>query len=154
MIGPSRAKLGEAVAALGLPAFRARQIWHWFYHHGARQFEDMTTLAKPVRAQLAEHFTIGRPEVAVTQLSEDGTRKWLMRYEGAKEAETVFIPEEDRGALCVPAQVGCTPTCAFCQIRPARTSASACQTYGHRQKSLGQKFNTNTLVNGSNGGAN
>ncbi|MBM3486942.1 MAG: 23S rRNA (adenine(2503)-C(2))-methyltransferase RlmN [Alphaproteobacteria bacterium] len=114
LVGLGREELGRALAGLGLPAFRARQVWHWIYHHGVRDFDTMTTLAKPVRALLAEHFTIARPAIAAEQNSVDGTRKWLLRYADGKEAETVFIPEEDRGALCVSAQVGCTLNCAFC----------------------------------------
>ena len=114
LVGLSRAGLADAVAALGLPAFRARQIWHWIYYRGATDFDQMTTLSKPVRAALAERCVIRRPDVVREQLSEDRTRKWLMRMAGGGEVECVYIPEEDRGALCLSSQVGCALTCAFC----------------------------------------
>ena len=114
LIGLDRAELEVALGSLGLPAFRARQVWHWLYHRGVTSFEAMTTLAKPVRALLAERFSIERPEVTRDQESADGTRKWLIRMPDGQEIETVHIPEEDRGALCVSSQVGCTLTCRFC----------------------------------------
>ena len=94
--------------------FRARQIWHWIYHRGATSFEEMTTLAKPVRIRLAEICVLSRPLVINEQLSEDRTRKWLLRVPGGGDVETVYIPEEDRGALCISSQVGCALTCTFC----------------------------------------
>jgi len=114
LVGLDRAELEAALAAMDLPAFRARQVWHWLYHRGVTSFDAMTTLAKPVRALLAERFSIGRPTVVRDQASADGTRKWLIRMPDGQEVETVHIPEEDRGALCVSSQVGCTLTCRFC----------------------------------------
>ena len=114
LVGLTREQLEAAFAGLGQPAFRARQVWHWLYHRGARTFEEMTTLAKPLRALLAERCAIVRPEVVREQLSADGTRKWLLRPPGGGEVETVYIPEEDRGALCMSSQVGCALSCAFC----------------------------------------
>jgi 23S rRNA (adenine2503-C2)-methyltransferase len=114
LIGLDRAELEAALGALGLPAFRARQVWHWIYHRGVTSFEVMTTLAKPVRALLADRFSIERPTVTRDQESADGTRKWLIRMPDGQEIETVHIPEQDRGALCVSSQVGCTLTCRFC----------------------------------------
>jgi len=114
LVGLDRDGLVAAMAALGLPAFRARQVWHWIYHRGARGFDEMTTLAKPVRAMLDESCVIGRPKIVREQTSADGTRKWLLRPPGGGEVETVYIPEEDRGALCISSQVGCALTCAFC----------------------------------------
>jgi 23S rRNA (adenine2503-C2)-methyltransferase len=114
LIGLDRAALEAALAELGMPAFRARQVWHWLYHRGAASFEAMTTLAKPARRLLDEHFSIARPAVTRAQESADGTRKWLIRMEDGQEVETVHIPESDRGALCVSSQVGCTLTCRFC----------------------------------------
>ncbi len=93
---------------------RASQLFHWIYHRGARSFDEMTSISKAWRADLDDRFVIGRPEVTDYQESSDGTRKWLMRFGDGHEAETVHIPEEDRGALCVSSQVGCTLTCAFC----------------------------------------
>jgi 23S rRNA (adenine2503-C2)-methyltransferase len=114
LIGLSREELTECFATLGMPAFRARQVWHWMYHRGVKSFDEMTTLAKPARAQLAEHCIVARPEVANEQLSTDSTRKWLLRAPGGGEIECVYIPEEDRGALCISSQVGCALDCAFC----------------------------------------
>jgi 23S rRNA (adenine2503-C2)-methyltransferase len=114
LVGLSRDELSQTVAALGLPEFRAKQIWHWVYHRGAKSFDEMTTLAKSMRPQLAEQFSIRRTGIAEAQLSTDGTRKWLLDFKDGKQAETVFIPERDRGALCISSQVGCTLSCAFC----------------------------------------
>ena len=114
LVGLSRAELAQALAGLGLPAFRARQIWHWIYRRGATSFEEMTTLAKPLRALLGEAFFISRPTVARDEISADRARKWLVGFADGKQAETVFIPETDRGALCVSSQVGCTLSCSFC----------------------------------------
>jgi 23S rRNA (adenine2503-C2)-methyltransferase len=114
LVGLDRAGLEMALAELDLPAFRARQVWHWLYHRGVTSFEAMTTLAKPVRTLLADTFSIARPAVTRDQASADGTRKWLIRMADGQEVETVHIPESDRGALCVSSQVGCTLTCRFC----------------------------------------
>jgi 23S rRNA (adenine2503-C2)-methyltransferase len=114
LVGLSRADLAEAFASLGLEKLRARQVWHWMYWHGVSDFDRMTTIARPVRNALAEHFVIARPEVAVEQRSVDGTRKWLLRFADGNEAECVNIPEDDRGAVCISSQVGCTLTCTFC----------------------------------------
>jgi 23S rRNA (adenine2503-C2)-methyltransferase len=102
------------VRALGEPDFRARQLWHWIYHQGARDFDAMTTLAKGFRARLAANFVLDRPQAVSAQVSVDGTRKWLLRLADGQEVETVYIPEDDRGTLCVSSQVGCTLTCRFC----------------------------------------
>ena len=99
---------------------RASQIWQWIYHRGARDFAAMTNLAGDYRGVLAERFAIARPEVVTRQVSADGTRKYLMRIAGGHEVETVYIPEEDRGTLCVSSQVGCTLTCTFCHTGTQR----------------------------------
>ena len=114
LVGQSREELEATVTGLGLPKFRARQIWHWIYHRGAKGFDEMTTLAKGLRGELAESCVITRPVIVSEQLSEDKTRKWLMTVPGGGAVETVFIPEEDRGALCMSSQVGCALTCKFC----------------------------------------
>ncbi|HOT82572.1 MAG TPA: 23S rRNA (adenine(2503)-C(2))-methyltransferase RlmN, partial [Candidatus Defluviicoccus seviourii] len=114
LIGLSRAELTVRLATLGEPAFRARQVWHWLYCRGARDFSEMTTLSKALREKLAMSAAIVRPEIVTEQRSTDQTRKWLLRFADGKEAETVYIPEADRGALCISSQVGCTLTCAFC----------------------------------------
>jgi len=120
LVGLSRDELGAAVSELGEPAFRARQLWSWVYHHGARDFTAMTTLAKPLRARLAERFRVERPEIARAQTSSDGTRKWLLRSPDGQEVESVHIPEAARGTLCVSSQVGCTLTCRFCHTGTQR----------------------------------
>jgi len=120
LIGLDRQALAAEMAAVGAPAFRARQLWHWIYHRGATDFAAMTSLAKDFRARLAERFVIERPTIATAQQSVDGTRKWLLRFGDGQEVETVHIPEEDRGTLCVSSQVGCTLTCKFCHTGTQR----------------------------------
>jgi 23S rRNA (adenine2503-C2)-methyltransferase len=120
LIGLDRQALAAEMAAIGMPAFRARQLWHWIYHRGATDFAAMTSLAKDFRARLAERFVIDRPTIATAQHSIDGTRKWLLRFGDGQEVETVHIPEEDRGTLCVSSQVGCTLTCKFCHTGTQR----------------------------------
>ncbi|HUA52078.1 MAG TPA: 23S rRNA (adenine(2503)-C(2))-methyltransferase RlmN [Candidatus Sulfotelmatobacter sp.] len=114
LVGLSRAELGAELGALDEAPFRAHQLWHWIYHRGATDFERMTTLAKSLRAKLADHYVIGRPAVRRDLTSVDATRKWLLGLADGHEIETVHIPEEDRGTLCVSSQVGCTLTCRFC----------------------------------------
>jgi 23S rRNA (adenine2503-C2)-methyltransferase len=114
LVGLSREELSRALAELDLPDYRTKQIWHWIYYRGAKSFDEMTTLAKPLRRELAERFSISRAGIATAQLSDDGTRKWLLDFCDGKQAETVFIPESDRGALCISSQVGCTLSCSFC----------------------------------------
>ncbi|MEL6680926.1 MAG: 23S rRNA (adenine(2503)-C(2))-methyltransferase RlmN, partial [Pseudomonadota bacterium] len=118
LIGMTRPQLREALIAAGTPEKQAKmrvgQIWQWLYQKGVLDFEAMTNLAKPFRATLAEHFRIARPEIVTRQVSEDGTRKYLLRIEGGHEVEAVYIPETDRGTLCISSQVGCTLTCSFC----------------------------------------
>jgi 23S rRNA (adenine2503-C2)-methyltransferase len=122
LVGRSRDELRAAFEAAGLdnPKLRAAQVWRWIYHHGLTDFDAMTNIARPARATLAERFTIARPEIATAQVSRDGTRKWLLRLADGNEVETVFIPEADRGTLCVSAQVGCTLNCRFCHTGTMR----------------------------------
>ena len=114
LIGLDRDGLAALVKDMGEPAFRAKQLYHWIYNRGAARFEDMTNLSKAFRAKLEETCRIDRPKVSMHQKSKDGTEKWLLRYEDGNEAEMVFIPETDRGTLCISSQVGCSLTCAFC----------------------------------------
>jgi 23S rRNA (adenine2503-C2)-methyltransferase len=118
LIGLTRSELAGALLAVGEKAesvkMRAAQLWHWLYYRGAGDFAAMTSIAKPMRARLAEHFTLTRPQVARAEISQDGTRKWLLRFANGEEAESVHIPEDGRGALCVSSQVGCTLNCRFC----------------------------------------
>jgi 23S rRNA (adenine2503-C2)-methyltransferase len=114
LVGLSRPELAEEMVALGEKPFRAKQLWHWIYNRGVTDFSAMTTLAKPFRERLAERFCLRRPQVDRVQTSTDRTRKWLLGFADGNQAETVYIPEEDRGAVCVSSQVGCTLTCKFC----------------------------------------
>ena len=114
LVGLSLDELKAALKDLGFEAFRAKQIWSWMYCHGVKDFALMSNLAKPVREKMAEHFVVGRPSISLAQESVDGTRKWLVKMPDGQEVECVHIPEEDRGALCVSSQVGCTLTCRFC----------------------------------------
>ncbi len=118
LVGLTREGLRDALMTLGTPEkqakMRTRQIWQWMYEKGVRDFDQMTNLSKPYRAELAENFVIEVPEVVTRQVSSDGTRKYLVRIAGGHEVEVVYIPEEGRGTLCVSSQVGCTLTCSFC----------------------------------------
>jgi 23S rRNA (adenine2503-C2)-methyltransferase len=118
LVGMTRAQMADALTAMGTPErqvkMRVGQVWQWVYHWGVQDFEAMTNLAKAYRAQLAETFVIERPEIVTRQVSDDGTRKYLLRIAGGHEVEAVYIPEESRGTLCVSSQVGCTLTCSFC----------------------------------------
>ncbi|MBK3775115.1 23S rRNA (adenine(2503)-C(2))-methyltransferase RlmN [Azospirillum sp. YIM DDC1] len=120
LVGLSRDELEAEMLSAGLEKFRARQLWHWIYHRGATDFAVMTTLAKPVREKLAESYAVARPTVVRDLKSVDGTRKWLLRMPDGQEVESVHIPEEDRGTLCVSSQVGCTLTCRFCHTGTQR----------------------------------
>jgi 23S rRNA (adenine2503-C2)-methyltransferase len=130
LIGLSRDELIAHLAGIGVaPAqrkMRAQQLWHWLYFRGARNFDEMTSVSKETRVELAKHFTVDRPEVVAEQISNDGTRKWLLRLpsgdkvERPHEVECVYIPETDRGTLCVSSQVGCTLNCTFCHTGTQR----------------------------------
>ncbi len=123
LIGLSREDMGKALTEIGVPQkqvkMRVSQLWHWLYVRGVSDFDHMTNVSKDMREMLKKHFTIARPEIVEEQISTDGTRKWLLRFppRGAGrpvEIETVYIPEEGRGTLCISSQVGCTLTCSFC----------------------------------------
>ena len=123
LIGLSRSEMAEALGEAGVPErqrrMRTAQLWHWLYVRGASDFVAMSNISKELRANLAHRFTLARPEIVTEQRSTDGTVKWLLRFppRGAGqpvEAETVYIPDEGRGTLCVSNQVGCTLTCTFC----------------------------------------
>ncbi len=118
IVGLSRTEMRDALIGVGVKEkqakMRVNQIWQWLYHWGVRDFAEMTNLSKDMRATLAEHFTIELPEVVSKHVSEDGTRKYLVRIAGGHEVEVVYIPETDRGTLCISSQVGCTLTCSFC----------------------------------------
>ncbi|PZQ52561.1 MAG: 23S rRNA (adenine(2503)-C(2))-methyltransferase RlmN [Rhodovulum sulfidophilum] len=124
LVGLDRDALRAALIEAGTPEhmakMRAGQIWQWIYHRGVRDFEAMTNLSRDYRALLARHFQVSRPEIVTRQISADGTRKYLLRVAGGLEIETVYIPESDRGTLCVSSQVGCTLTCSFCHTGTQR----------------------------------
>jgi 23S rRNA (adenine2503-C2)-methyltransferase len=130
LIGLSRAEIADRLGEIGVaPAqrkMRTQQLWHWMYFRGAKSFAEMTNVSKDMRAELEKHFTVDRPEVVAEQISNDGTRKWLLRLpsgsnlERPHEVECVYIPETDRGTLCVSSQVGCTLNCSFCHTGTQR----------------------------------
>jgi len=129
LVGLSRERLAEALGASGVPErqrrMRVQQIWHWLYVRGAQDFDAMTSLSKELRTELAQRFTLARPEVAAELVSVDGTRKWLLRLPGEAvgrphEVECVYIPEAGRGTLCISSQVGCTLNCSFCHTGTQR----------------------------------
>src|SRR5262249_33100933 len=128
--GMSRAQLSDALGTLGVPEaqrkMRVQQLWHWIYVRGFTEFDNMSSVSKDLRAALAEKFTLARPEVTAEQISVDGTRKWLLRLPGETsrerplEVECGYIPDAERGTLCVSTQVGCTLTCTFCHTGTQR----------------------------------
>ena len=130
LVGLTRAQLGALLGAIGVPEgqrkMRVQQLWHWIYFRGLTSFDAMTSVSKELRAALAERFTLDRPEVVAEQISVDGTRKWLLRLPGETqgerphEVECVYIPDTDRGTLCVSSQVGCTLNCSFCHTGTQR----------------------------------
>ncbi|MBQ8106695.1 MAG: 23S rRNA (adenine(2503)-C(2))-methyltransferase RlmN, partial [Afipia sp.] len=130
LVGLSREELAQRLGEIGVAEkqrkMRVQQLWHWMYVRGAQSFADMTNVSKDMRAELEQHFTVDRPEVVAEQISNDGTRKWLLRLpsghasERPHEVECVYIPETDRGTLCVSSQVGCTLNCSFCHTGTQR----------------------------------
>ncbi|WP_417840552.1 23S rRNA (adenine(2503)-C(2))-methyltransferase RlmN [Terasakiella sp.] len=114
LVGLSREELKAEMERIGEKGFRAKQIWQWIYHYGVTDFSKMTNISKNLHGKLADHFIISRPHVSEELTSVDRTRKWLFKFDDNNEAETVFIPEEERGAVCISSQVGCTLTCKFC----------------------------------------
>ena len=114
LLGLSQTALEAEITALGLPKFRAGQLWRWVWRHGLTNFAEMSDLGKPVREQLMELFSADRPAVSRRLQSVDGTIKWLLRFADGNEAEAVYIPDKERGTLCISSQVGCTLTCSFC----------------------------------------
>src|SRR6201996_5374757 len=129
LVGLPRADLGEALAASGAAPsqlrMRVQQVWHWLYVRGVRDFDEMTSVSKELRAELGRRFTLARPDIAAEQISSDGTRKWLIALPGEvagrpHEVECVYIPESDRGTLCISSQVGCTLNCTFCHTGTQR----------------------------------
>ena len=114
LIGLSFAELEKEVVKIGEKSFKARQIWNWIYAKGISEFDLMSNIAKETREKLEAGYSIARPQISEDLISSDGTRKWLIKFSDCREAEMVFIPEEDRGTLCISSQIGCTLTCKFC----------------------------------------
>ena len=130
LAGATRAELTGALAEIDVPErerrMRVGQLWHWIYHRGVRDFGEMLNIARPMRERLAARFSLARPEIVTEQVSADGTRKWLILmaptgpHDKGAEIECVYIPESDRGTLCVSSQVGCTLNCTFCHTGTQR----------------------------------
>jgi 23S rRNA (adenine2503-C2)-methyltransferase len=122
LVGLSREELAAEIAGIGEKPFRAKQLWHWIYNQGVTDFATMSSIARPLQDKFSEHFVIGRPEVAADQLSKDQTRKFLFKFRDNEAVETVYIPDpvEDRGAVCISSQVGCTLSCRFCHTGTQR----------------------------------
>ena len=120
LIGLSFEELQNELVALGEKPFRAKQLWHWLYNKGETDFFKMTTLAKTFQARLDELYTAKHPAIVTEQTSKDGTRKWLMEFQDEKQVECVYIPESDRGAVCLSTQVGCAQGCKFCHTGTQR----------------------------------
>jgi len=114
LIGLSYKELEEQLVSIGEQPFRAKQLWHWLYHQGIAEFSLMSNINKELKAKLEEHFTINRPVISRNHISFDETQKFLLQFADRQEAETVYIPEDDRGTLCISSQVGCSLTCKFC----------------------------------------
>lgn len=120
LVGLSREQLAAELTLIDEKPFRAKQLWHWIYHQGVTDFDLMTSIGKPLREKLHAAYEVRKPEVGLEQTSSDRTRKWLVKFEDGNEAETVYIPEDDRGAICMSSQVGCTLTCTFCHTGTQR----------------------------------
>ena len=114
LIGLSRADLANELAKLDAKPFRVKQLWHWIYHQGATDFNKMTSISKKFREELIQYYDVKRPKISCKETSSDLTQKWLIQFSDGNEAETVYIPEQDRGAVCISSQVGCTLNCTFC----------------------------------------
>ena len=120
LVGLSREELVAEMVAIGEKPFRAKQLWHWIYHQGKTDFAEMSSIARPMQQKLAERFVVGRPAVTTVQTSTDGTRKWLFAFRDGQQVETVYIPDDERGAVCISTQVGCTLSCRFCHTGTQR----------------------------------
>src|SRR4029078_10596667 len=123
-----RRALRAGRAGSGAEPFRARQLWHWIYHRGAADFAEMTSLSKAFCESLRARYELRRPALSRWLAAIDGTRKWLLRFPDGQEVETVHIPEEDRGTLCVSSQVGCTLSCSFCHTGQQRLVSTLSRT--------------------------
>lgn len=114
LVGLSKSEIETLIADMGEKPFRAKQLWQWIYFHGETDFAKMSSFSKDLRQKLADNFTITRPKIVAEQVSKDKTRKWLLEFKDGQRVEMVYIPEEDRGAVCISTQVGCAVGCRFC----------------------------------------
>ena len=120
LLGLTKAEIKSLLNKINLPNFRASQIWNWIYRSGTIDFNEMTNISKDLRSLLSQNFNIWRPKISSTHQSQDGTIKWLLKLDDGNEIETVWIPDEERGTLCISSQVGCTLTCKFCHTGTQR----------------------------------
>ena len=120
LLGLTKAEIKSLLNTINLPNFRASQIWNWIYRSGTVDFNEMTNISKDLRSLLSQNFNIWRPKISSTHQSQDGTIKWLLKLDDGNEVETVWIPDEERGTLCISSQVGCTLTCKFCHTGTQR----------------------------------
>ena len=120
LLGLTKAEIKLLLNKINLPNFRASQIWNWIYRSGTIDFNEMTNISKELRSLLSKNFNIWRPKISSTHQSQDGTIKWLLKLDDGNEVETVWIPDEERGTLCISSQVGCTLTCKFCHTGTQR----------------------------------
>ena len=120
LLGLTKAEIKSLLNKINLPNFRASQIWNWIYRSGTVDFNEMTNISKDLRSLLSKNFNIWRPNISSTHQSQDGTIKWLLKLDDGNEVETVWIPDEERGTLCISSQVGCTLTCKFCHTGTQR----------------------------------
>ena len=120
LLGLTKAEIKSLLNKINLPNFRASQIWNWIYRSGTVDFNEMTNISKDLRSLLSQNFNIWRPKISSTHQSQDGTIKWLLKLDDGNEVETVWIPDEERGTLCISSQVGCTLTCKFCHTGTQR----------------------------------
>ena len=120
LLGLTKAEIKSLLNTINLPNFRASQIWNWIYRSGTVDFNEMTNISKDLRSLLSQNFNIWRPKISSTHQSQDGTVKWLLKLDDGNEIETVWIPDEERGTLCISSQVGCTLTCKFCHTGTQR----------------------------------
>jgi 23S rRNA (adenine2503-C2)-methyltransferase len=160
LLGLDRNELMAELEKIGEKPFRAKQLWHWIYYRGETDFTHMTTIAKSLQEKLSEHFVVGRPQLSREQTSKDSSHKWLFKFDDGNEAETVFIPDDGRGALCLSSQIGCTLTCTFCHTGTQRLVRNlstpeivgqlmlARDSYGEWPSSQGERLLSNIVMMG------
>jgi 23S rRNA (adenine2503-C2)-methyltransferase len=160
LLGLDRSELEAELHKIGEKPFRAKQLWHWIYYRGETDFKRMTTIARPLQEKLGEHYFVGRPKLTKQQTSKDTSHKWLFEFQDGNEAETVFIPEDNRGALCLSSQIGCTLTCTFCHTGTQRLVRNlnaaeivgqlmlARDTYGEWPSPQGERLFSNIVMMG------